>query len=213
MLVASKALVCSFLDTRAFWSWGGWQTWHLAPRNFYESRLSAPKNKVGVLSYPPFMAVFRKHETARFISKLPGFEQRLLLNPRSILSSDPYFYPPASYRYSRGGSYYETNQYGAKMLQQAVNYGYEEGFRAGQADLQDRWRSTYHDSYAYQDANYSYSGYYVDRDDYNCYFREGFRRSYEEGDSRRYQYGRYSNGKSAILGNILSGILNLESLR
>ena len=68
-------------------------------------------------------------------------------------------------------------------------------------------------SYAYQDANYGYSGYYVDRDDYNCCFREGFRRGYEEGDSRRYQYGRYSNGKSAILGNILSGILNLESPR
>src|SRR6185436_16253522 len=110
-------------------------------------------------------------------------------------------------------SYYETNQYGANLLRQAVNYGYEQGYRSGQADRQDRWNSNYQDSYAYQDANYGYSGYYVDRDDYNYYFREGFRRGYEDGFDSRSQYGRYSNGKYSILGNILSGILNLESLR
>ena len=31
----------------------------------------------------------------------------------------------------------------------------------------------------YRDANYGYSGYYVDRSDYNHYFREGFRRGYQ----------------------------------
>jgi hypothetical protein len=41
------------------------------------------------------------------------------------------------YRYSRGGSYYETNRYGAQMLRRAVNNGYEEGFWAGQADRED----------------------------------------------------------------------------
>jgi hypothetical protein len=126
---------------------------------------------------------------------------------------DPYFYTPSSYRYSRGGRYYETNQYGANLLRQAVNYGYEEGFRAGQADRQDRWASNYEDSYAYQDANYGYSGYYVERDDYNHYFREGFRRGYEDGYDRRSQYGSYSRGKYAILGTVLSSILNLESLQ
>jgi hypothetical protein len=40
------------------------------------------------------------------------------------------------------------------MLRQALNYGYEEGFRAGQADREDRVRSSYRDSYAYQDATY-----------------------------------------------------------
>jgi hypothetical protein len=30
-----------------------------------------------------------------------------------------------------GGRYYETNQYGAQMLRQSINNGYEEGFRAG----------------------------------------------------------------------------------
>ena len=37
-----------------------------------------------------------------------------------------------------GGRYYETNQYGADLLRQAVNYGYDQGVRAGQADRQDR---------------------------------------------------------------------------
>jgi hypothetical protein len=58
-----------------------------------------------------------------------------------------------------------------------------------------------------------YSGYYVDRDDYNYYFREGFSRGYEDGYDSRYQYGRYSNGTSSILGAVLSSILNLQSLR
>ncbi|MEK6324519.1 MAG: hypothetical protein AABN33_22995 [Acidobacteriota bacterium] len=135
-------------------------------------------------------------------------------NARSYnYNRNSYFYAAPNYRYSRGGSYYETNQYGANLLRQAVNYGYEQGFRSGQADRQDRWNSSYQDSFGYQDANYGYSGYYVDQNDYNYYFREGFRRGYEDGYDSRYQYGRYSNGKYAILGAVLSGILNLESLR
>ena len=126
---------------------------------------------------------------------------------------DPYFYTAPIYRYNRGGSYYETNQYGADLLRQAVNNGYQEGFRAGAADRQDRWRSNYRDSYAYQDANYGYNGYYVDRDDYNYYFREGFRRGYEDGYNSRYQYGRYSNGSYSMLDVILSQVLGFESLR
>jgi hypothetical protein len=128
-------------------------------------------------------------------------------------SNDPYFYTPPSYRYSRDGSYYETNEYGAKLLRRAVNYGYEEGFRAGEADREDGWASSYRDSYAYQDANYGYDGYYVDREDYNHYFREGFRRGYEDGYDSRHQYGSNSDGKYSVLGEVLSSILNLQSLR
>jgi hypothetical protein len=126
---------------------------------------------------------------------------------------DPYFYTAPIYRYNRGGSYYETNEYGAKTLRQAVNYGYEEGFRAGKADRDDRWGSNYKDSYAYRDANYGYSGYYVDRSDYNYYFREGFRRGYEDGYNSRYQYGRFANGIYSILDTILLQILNFQALR
>jgi hypothetical protein len=125
---------------------------------------------------------------------------------------DPYFYTPPSYRYNRSGIYYQTNEYGANLLRQAVNYGYEEGFRAGQADREDHWGFNYEESYAYRDANYGYSGYYVAQDDYNYYFREGFRRGYEDGYHSRYQYGRRSNGKYIILGTVLGVILTLEAL-
>ena len=123
------------------------------------------------------------------------------------------FRSPSTFRYSRGGSWYETNQYGANLLRQAVNYGYAEGFRAGDADRRDRWRSSYQDSFAYQDANYGYTGYYVERDDYNYYFREGFRRGYEDGYGRHSVYGQRSGSSFVIRSNVFSVILNFESLR
>ncbi len=127
-------------------------------------------------------------------------------------NNDPYFYTAPSYRYYRGGNYYETNQYGVDALRQAVNYGYSEGYQAGQADQEDRWRFGYQNSYAYQDADYGYNGYYVDQSDYNYYFREGFQRGYEDGYYGRSQYGEYENGSYNILGSILSRILNLQPL-
>ncbi|MEO8726889.1 MAG: hypothetical protein ABI383_12310 [Acidobacteriaceae bacterium] len=126
--------------------------------------------------------------------------------------NDPGYYTAPSYRYSRGGNYYQTNRYGADLLRQSVNNGYQEGFQAGQADREDHWRPDYQDSYAYQDANYGYDGDYIDQGDYNYYFRQGFQRGYEDGYNSRYQYGTYSNGSYSILGAILSGILNLQPL-
>ena len=140
-------------------------------------------------------------------------QERRLREERHDYDRDPYFYTAPVYRYHRGGAYYETNQYGADLLRQAVNYGYQEGFRAGGADREDHWRQDYEDSYAYQDANYGFDGYYVDPEDYRYYFREGFRRGYEDGYYDRYQYGYYSNGSYGVLGNVLSLILNLQSLR
>ena len=125
---------------------------------------------------------------------------------------DPYFYTAPSYRYYRGGRYYQTNRYGADYLRQAVNYGYQEGFRAGQADREDRWPYNFGESYAYQDANYGYNGYYIARDEYNYYFREGFRRGYEDGYNSRYHYGRYSDGNYSVLGAILGQIFRFELL-
>ena len=113
-------------------------------------------------------------------------QQMRLQNDRHDYNNDPYFYT-------------------------AANYGYQEGFLAGQADRQDRWRSDYQNSYAYQDANYGYDGFYVAQDEYNYYFREGFRRGYEDGFYGRYQYGSYSSGKYTILGAILGSILDMES--
>jgi hypothetical protein len=123
--------------------------------------------------------------------------------------NDPYFYTAPNYRYSRGGRYYEINQYGANLIRQAINDGFQEGYYAGQADREDGWRFDYSSNYAYQDANFGYSGFYINQSDYNYYFREGFRRGYEDGYYSRSRYGSYSNGRVSILGNVLSAIFNL----
>ena len=97
------------------------------------------------------------------------------------------------------------------MLRNAINEGYEEGFRAGQADRQDNWNYDYQNAYGYGDASYGYDGYYVELGEYQNYFREGFQRGYEDGYYSRSRYGSYSNGKYTILGTILGGILDLVS--
>ncbi len=95
------------------------------------------------------------------------------------------------------------------MLQQALQNGYEQGFYAGQADRNDGWGFDYQNSFGYQDAAIGYDSYYVSYDEYNYYFREGFQRGYEDGYYGRNQYGRYSNGKAAILGAVIGTILNI----
>jgi hypothetical protein len=127
--------------------------------------------------------------------------------------NDPYFYEAPMYRYSYGGRYYDTSQRGADLLRQALNYGYQEGFQAGEADRVDGWRFDYRNSYAFQDANYGYTGFYVGQDDYNHYFREGFRRGYEDGYYSRSQYGQVVGGKYQLLAGLLSTLLNLTVLR
>jgi hypothetical protein len=143
------------------------------------------------------------------------FEQRYWERRRQdqlrLQSFQYYDYGQPNYRYYRQGQYYQTNQYGADLLRRAVNNGYEEGFRAGQADRQDGWGYNYQESGAYDDASFGYDGYYVDVDEYQYYFREGFRRGYEDGYYSRSQYGQYSNGSYSILGQILNVILNLQS--
>jgi hypothetical protein len=128
-------------------------------------------------------------------------------------STDPYYSTAPSYRYIVGGNTRTTNQYGADVLKQAVNYGYQQGQQAGQADRQDHWAANYRNSLAYQDANYGYTGNYVNQSDYNYYFRQGFRRGYDDGYYSRSQYGTSSNGSQSILSSLLSNILGLTQLR
>ncbi|HKV38589.1 MAG TPA: hypothetical protein VJX67_05200 [Blastocatellia bacterium] len=140
-------------------------------------------------------------------------EQRIRIeSERFDYDRDPFFYAVPVYSYYWGGGYYETSEYGANVLRQAVNNGYAEGLRAGQADRQDNWAFDYQDSYAYQDANYGYDGNYIDQDAYNYYFREGFRRGYDDGYYGRYQYGTYLNGTYCVAGGVLSAILQFEPL-
>ena len=124
--------------------------------------------------------------------------------------NDPYFYSAPIYSYVRNGMSYSTNQYGANMLQQAVNDGYGEGYNAGRADRMDGWRADYRSSYVYQNASYGYNGYYGDRDEYAYYFRQGFQRGYEDGYYSRTQYGVYQNGNYSIIGAVLNTILGLQ---
>lgn len=125
-------------------------------------------------------------------------------------SRDPYFSAPPTYGSSRGGRFYEINEGGVNLLKQAVNYGYDQGYRFGQADRLDRSPFNYEGSFAYQDANYGYAGFYVDRDDYNFYFREGFRRGYEDGYREHTQFGMFVNGRGTMLGAVLGSILNFQ---
>ena len=140
--------------------------------------------------------------------------QQLRLQAARNYSNDPYVRAVPTYRYAYSGYTRETNQYGADVLRQAVNDGYQEGVRFGQADRQDGLSPNYQNNYAYQDANYGYAGNYVDQSDYNYYFRQGFQRGYTDGYYSRSQYGTTSsNGSSSILGNLLTTILGLISLR
>ena len=111
-----------------------------------------------------------------------------------------------NYGYWRGGSYYYTSMYGARLIDQAIRYGYEQGYRAGQADRLDGWSYDAYQSYGYVDAAYGYDGYYVGMDEYSYYFREGYLRGYEDGYYRYYHYGHYSGGSFLILDSVLRAI-------
>ncbi len=91
--------------------------------------------------------------------------------------------------------------------------GYQEGYYAGRADRQDRWRFDFRNSYAYTDGSYGYNGYYVSANDYRYYFRQGFERGYRDAYYGRNQYGHYDNrnGLAVILPVILTAILGFQN--
>ena len=168
------------------------------------------QERIALLQHQNRLAQYRLHE--QYLDRLRQQSLRLRDERDYDYERDPYFYTAPNCRYYREGRYYETNQYGADLLRQAVNYGYEEGFRVGQADQEDGWRYSYRDSYAYQDATYGYTGYYVNPDEYRYYFRAGFRRGYDDGYNSRSQYGSYEDGKYAILAAVLAQIFNVQPL-
>lgn len=124
-----------------------------------------------------------------------------------------YYARPAYYRYSYGGNWYRTSNYGAEMLRMAVENGYREGLRAGRADRYDRWPGGFRDSFAWRDAAFGYGGSYVSRADYAYYFRQGFERGYDDGYYGRMRYGRYVNNEAILVDAVLGTILNLQLLR
>jgi flagellar biosynthesis GTPase FlhF len=146
----------------------------------------------------------------QYVARLHQQQVTVQRQAPATYSRDPYFSTPATYRYSRGGQFYDTNQYGVNSLRLAVTYGYDQGYRTGQADRHDRSMSNYEGSFAYLDANYGYNGFYVARDHYNDYFREGFRRGYADGYGHRSQYGTYVNGRGTILSAVLGTVFSVH---
>ncbi len=144
-------------------------------------------------------------------------QQRLSLEQQRLQASRnsrvAYVNTTPRYRYIVAGRPRMTNQYGADALRQGVNYGYRQGLRTGRSDRLNGYAANYANSAEYRNASYGYSGNYVDRSDYNYYFREGFRRGYDDGYYGRSQYGSYTNGTGSILGTVLSSILGLQSIR
>lgn len=114
-----------------------------------------------------------------------------------------------SYRINRNGSYYVTDSRGAELLRQAVNSGYQQGFRQGQSDARYGRNGSYNGNTMYRSGTYGYQS-YVDRNQYQYYFQQGFQRGYEDGFNNQYRYGQRSGNGINILGTILNGILNLS---
>jgi hypothetical protein len=109
----------------------------------------------------------------------------------------------------RNNGYYNDNGYNnnsrrIEILRQAVNRGYQQGYRAGRRERSNRGSYDYNNQSMYRSGNYGYQR-SVDASEYRYYFQQGFQRGYEDGYYSRNQYGR--NGTS-ILGAILNGIFN-----
>ena len=155
----------------------------------------------------------RREQVAR-VRAQQAYNDRLRAQQRywSTTRYNAYFNTPMTHRYAIGGRYYQTNRYGVDIIRQAAQHGYAEGVRAGQADRYDGWRYDYRDSWAYRDGGFGYHGRYIDRQHYAHYFREGFRRGYEDGYYGQGRYGRYDNraGQYLMIGAILAAILNID---
>ena len=153
--------------------------------------------------------ILRQQKRIEHLRFQQEYEERLraqraqLSQARYDYRNDPFYYTAPNYRYQRDGRYYQTNQYGMKKLERALQAGYNEGFKAGRADRQDGWRYDYRSAFAYKDANYGYDGRYIDQAEYNHYFREGFQRGYEDGYYDRQKYGRKREKDD---GNLIEGI-------
>jgi hypothetical protein len=170
--------------------------------------------------------ILRQQKRIQHLRFQEQYEQRLraqraqLNQARYDYYNDPFYYTAPNYRYRRDGRYYQTNQYGIKKLEQALRAGYNEGFKAGRADREDRWRYDYRSAFAYKDANYGYDGRYIAQDEYNHYFREGFQRGYDDGYYGRQKYGRKNDGEIIdgvnnewlIAGGVIAAILGYQLL-
>lgn len=136
-------------------------------------------------------------------------QQQKVIKQQQKLENQQQKLQASRYRVYRNGSWYQTDRRGADLLRQAVNAGYQQGFKAGQMDRRNRRASGYNNSSVYRSGNYGYQS-YVDSRQYQYYFQQGFQRGYQDGFNSRSQYGTNNSGAVNILGSILQGILNIQ---
>jgi len=122
-----------------------------------------------------------------------------MLSGTYVTKAQTVVFEPGRYRINYRN--YRTNERGARLLQQAVNRGYADGYRAGQEDRESRRRLSWNRNQMYRSG---YNGYEnsVGRSYYRYYYQQGFQRGYQDGF---YSRNRYGNG-TEVLGNILNQI-------
>ncbi len=125
---------------------------------------------------------------------------------------DRYAYSAPTYRYSYGGRYYETGDYGARLLRNALSFGYQQGVLAARAARSYNSPYDYRGCDAYRDGSYGYEDGYIDEGQYSYYYRQGFERGYNEAYYGRYHYGAYRNGGVEVVVDLLDLILDLRHL-
>ncbi len=133
-------------------------------------------------------------------------EQRRIQKQQQQQARQQRQYQKRMYRVYNG---YQTDERGVQILRDAVNRGYQQGYYAGQNGRRSR-NYGYNNLSSYRSGTYGYNS-YVNSSTYRYYFQQGFQRGYEDGYNSRYQYGNRTNGGLNILGNILSGILNISN--
>jgi hypothetical protein len=114
-----------------------------------------------------------------------------------------------AYRIYRDGRFYETDFRGAELLRHAVNEGYRQGYRQGSLDRRYNMYTGHQSATMYRSGVFGYQS-YVDRGQYQYYFRQGFERGYWDGFNSQTRYGYYSGGKWSILGDVLGAILDIR---
>lgn len=149
----------------------------------------------------------RKNTERREDRTIRADQRRELTRIRNINRNDSNY--NNRYRINRNGSYYQTSHRGAELLRQAVNAGYQEGYRAGRNDHNRRRAQNYASSSVYRRGNYGYQS-YVNSGQYQYYFQQGFQRGYQDGYNQRYDYGTNNNGSLNIFANILDTIISVE---
>jgi hypothetical protein len=122
-----------------------------------------------------------------------------------VANTNPY--RSGMYRIYTNGQYYNVDNRGYSVLREAVNRGYQQGYRAG---IRDRRYGmyNYHRDSLYMSGTYGYSS-VVARNQYQYYFQQGFQKGYEDGFYSRRTYGT----GTSILGSVLNTILNVATDR